>query len=390
MIGEGDNGTVPQHKLFEEKYYHGYNLISSMGPVRVRKLLQHFGTLKRAWEATADELAGIKGFTRAFSDRIVQERNKINLDKEWDDIIKKGYSCVTWEDENYPRLLKEIYDPPPIIYFLGNIKIASNSCLAVVGSRRHTLYGKEIAYNFALQLSGYGLTIVSGMARGIDTWAHKGVLDGGGNTVAVLGCGLDICYPPENKGVKEKIRNSGAVISEFPPGSRPLPQNFPRRNRIISGLSRGTIVVEAGEKSGALITADFALEQGREVFAIPGSVASPYSRGCHKLINEGAKLVEKVEDIIEEIPPFLNGGPLSTETEENVAQFPGSGDAVETQLQLEPEEGTLLKLIPYEPLSLEDIIAISKLPFSLVNALLLELELKGAIKQLPGKYFVRN
>ncbi len=379
-----------QHKTFVVKHYHGFNLIPSLGPVRVRKLIQHFGTPEYAWKATLDELAEIKGFGRVIAEKIVQERNKIDLDKAWNTVVEKGYSCITWDDANYPLLLKEIYDPPPIIYICGDLTTAADSCLAVVGSRRHSLYGKEIAYKFAAELSGYGLTVVSGMAWGIDTWAHKGALEAGGNTIAVLGCGLDICYPPENRKIKEKIQDFGAVISEFPPGSQPLPQNFPRRNRIISGLSRGTIVIEAGEKSGALITADFALEQGREVFAVPGSIASPYSKGCHRLLKEGAKLVEKVGDIVEEIALFLNEKPPSVATGENLSHFSSSSDKVEKQLQLESEAVTLLKLISYEPLSLEDLVSISKIPPSLVNVFLLELELKGAIKQLPGKYFVRN
>ncbi len=380
-----------QHQILKAKYYHGLNLIPSLGPVKTRKLIQHFGLPERVWKAMPDELAEIEGFGRALAERIVQERSKIDLDKTWDDIVKKGYSCVTWEDADYPLLLQEIYDPPPILYFCGDIKVTNSYCLAIVGSRRHSLYGKEIAYKFASKLSNYGLPVVSGMARGIDTWAHKGVLDAGGKTVAVLGCGLDICYPPENRAVKEKIQVSGVVISEFPPGSQPLSQNFPRRNRIISGLSQGTIVVEAGEKSGALITADFALEQGREVFAVPGSIASPYSRGCHKLLKEGAKLVEKVEDILEEISlPSLTKDSFSPVQKDDAKRILSSGSGLEKQQQLEPDERTLLEFIPYEPLTLEDIVCLSKIPLSLVNALLLELELKGVIRQLPGKYFVRN
>lgn len=373
------------------KYYHGLNLISILGPARIRKLIRHFGLAERAWKATSEELAEIDGFGHVLAEKIIQEREKIDLEKMWDDTVKKGFSCVTWEDEDYPLLLQEIYDPPPIIYFYGDIQAANNCCLAIVGSRRHSFYGKEVAYKFASELAGYGLTIVSGMARGIDTWAHKGALAAGGKTIAVLGCGLDICYPPENKVVKEKIQTSGAVLSEFPPGSQPLPQNFPRRNRIISGLSQGTIVVEAGEKSGALITADFALEQGREVFAVPGSITSPYSRGCHKLIKQGAKLVERVEDIFEEISlPVFTKDFSSAALKEEDKFISGRRSTTGEQMHLKPEERTLLDLIPYEPLALEEIVALSKIPLFQVNALLLELELKGAIKQLPGKYFVRN
>ncbi|NMB41132.1 MAG: DNA-protecting protein DprA [Firmicutes bacterium] len=376
--------------ISEAKYYHGFNLIPSVGPVRISKLIDHFGSAGRAWKAKLNEMTEIKGFGSVLAKRIVRERGKINIDKEWDNVLKKGYSCVTEKNEDYPLLLKEIYDPPPIIYYCGDIKVANKCCLAIVGSRRHSFYGKEIAYKFASKLSEHGLTVVSGLARGIDTWAHKGVLDAGGKTAAVLGCGLDICYPPENKTIKKKIQDTGVILSEFPPGVQPLPQNFPRRNRIISGLSLGTIVVEAGKKSGALITADFALEHGREVFAVPGSIASPYSKGCHRLLKEGAKLVEKVEDVIEEITLPFTSKPLSLEGNNKTGHIPKGESSYEKQLQLKPEEGTLLKCIPYEPLSLEEIVSLSKIPLPLANTLLLELELKGIIKQLPGKYFVRN
>ncbi len=380
-----------QHKTFKARYYHGLNLIPSLGPIKTRRLIQHFGLPEQVWKATPDELAEIEGFSRPMAERIVQERSKIDLERTWEDVLKRGCSVITWEDADYPLLLQEIYDPPPILYFSGDIKVINGYCLAIVGSRRHSIYGKEIAYKFASKLSNYGLSIVSGMARGIDTWAHKGVLDAGGKTAAVLGCGLDICYPPENRSVMEKIQVSGIVISEFPPGSQPLPQNFPRRNRIISGLSQGTIVIEAGEKSGALITTDFALEQGREVFAVPGSIASPYSKGCHKLLKEGAKLVEKVEDILEEISlPSLTKDSFSPASKDDTKRVLSNGSGLEKQQQLEPDEITLLEFIPYEPLTLEDIVCLSKMPLSLVNTLLLELEMKRVIKQLPGKYFVRN
>ncbi|MGI6308788.1 MAG: DNA-processing protein DprA [Dethiobacteria bacterium] len=366
---------MSQERILRAKYYHALNLLPSLGPVRIKKLIQHFGTPEQVWKATRQDLLEVKGFTLNLREKILQERQNIHPGKSWDKVLQRGYSFVTWEDSHYPPLLREIYDPPPLLYYCGNIDIVNGYCLAIVGSRRHTVYGREIAYKFASGLSSYGLTVVSGMARGIDTWAHKGTLDAGGKTAAVLGCGLDICYPPENKAVKKKIEDSGVLISEFPPGYRPLPPNFPRRNRIISGLSLGTLVIEAGEKSGALITADFALEQGREVFAIPGGIASPYSRGCHKLIKEGAKLVEKMEDILEELSITVPVKDVSSPQQKQ---------------EFNPDERKLLEYIPFEPLALEDLVALSKMPLSLLNALLLELELKGAIKQLPGKYFMKS
>lgn len=376
-LREGEILKVQQEIARKASYYHALNLIPSLGPIRIKKLIERFGSPDRVWKAAVNEFLEIEGFGRVLAEKIVRERDNIDPPRSWSEVIKRGYSFLTWEDENYPLFLREIYDPPPLLYFMGDIDITKSFCLAIVGSRRHTVYGKEIAYKFASILSDYGVTIVSGMARGIDTWAHKGVLDAGGKTAAVLGCSLEICYPPENKMVREKIIDKGALISEFPPGSSPVPQNFPRRNRIISGLSQGTIVVEAGEKSGALITAEFALEHGREVFAIPGSISSPYSKGCHKLIKEGAKLVEKVEDILEELQ-------FSFQRDDQKKNNTGE------QLRFTPEEIKLIEVIPYEALTLEEIALHSKMPLSQVNALLLELELKGVIKQLPGKYFIRN
>ena len=371
-------------RVYKARYYHAFNLMPSLGPVRIKRIIRHFGTLEQAWEAAKNTAAliEVKGIGSSLAERVVREHSSINLDRAWAEFELKGFSYVMWDEDDYPCLLKEIYDAPPLLYYLGDIHVSAAPCLAIVGSRRHTAYGKDVAYKFAADLSNYDITIVSGMARGIDTWAHKGALDAGGNTLAVLGCGLDICYPPENRTLMGKICKSGAVISEFPPRSEPFPQNFPRRNRIISGLSAGTIVVEAGERSGALITTDFALEQGREVFAVPGGIKSPYSRGCHKLIKEGAKLVEKVEDILEELQFF-------PENEAAISHAKTLGEAVE-QGQLNVDEIKLMEAIPYEPLALEEIVKISKMPVSTVNTLLLNMELKGIIKQLPGKYFVRN
>ena len=371
-------------KVYKARYYHAFNLMPSLGPVRIKRLIRHFGSIEQAWEAAKniEALAEVKGIGKPLAEKVAREHGGINLDRAWGEFEQKGYSYVIWDEDDYPCLLKEIYDAPPLLYYMGDIHVSAAPCLAIVGSRRHTAYGKDVAYKFAADLAQYNITVVSGMARGIDTWAHKGALDAGGNTIAVLGCGLDICYPPENRTLMEKISKSGAVISEFPPGIEPFPQNFPRRNRIISGLSAGTIVIEAGERSGALITTDFALEQGREVFAVPGGIKSPYSKGCHKLIKEGAKLVEKVEDILEELQSF-------PENEAVISQAKTFGEA-DDQGEFSVDEIKLIEVISYEPLILEDIVRMSKMPISTVNTVLLNLELKGIIKQLPGKYFVRN
>lgn len=359
-----------------KKYLHALTLMPFLGPRRIKSLLDYFKTPWEAWRAFREELVRLNGFGPSVAETFVRERSKIDPDQIWEEVKKKNISVVAWDDPAYPYLLKEIYDPPPLLYFQGDLNVLQKSCLAIVGSRRHTVYGKEIAYKFAQKISNYDLTIVSGMARGIDTWAHRGVLDGGGKTAAVLGCGLDICYPAENRNLKKKILENGVVVSEFPPGVGPMPQHFPQRNRIISGLSLGTLVVEAGEKSGSLITAGFALDQGREVFAVPGAVGSPFSRGCHKLLKEGAKLVETVEDILEELIIPLKNEPVIPET-------------VSYQQNMGEKVSELLDLIPYEPLLLEEIISRSKRNPSEVYLLLLDLELSGKVRQLPGKYYMR-
>jgi len=358
-----------------KKYYHALKLIPSLGPRRIKRLIDYYQTPFDAWQAPGEELLRLENFGPSVVAEFLRERSKIDPDQTWDEVTKKNISVVTWDEPGYPYLLKEIYDPPPLLYYQGDLGVLQNSCLAIVGSRRHTVYGKEIAYKFAGKLTNYGLTIVSGMARGIDTWAHRGALEGEGKTAAVLGCGLNICYPAENRNLKERISERGVVVSEFPPGVGPMPKHFPQRNRIISGLTLGTLVVEASARSGSLITAGFAVEQGREVFAVPGAVGSPFSRGCHKLLKEGAKLVETVEDILEELII-----PLSRES------LP---EAVPSQQNIAGKGNELLDLIPYEPLLLEEIILQSKKSPAEVSVLLLELELSGKIRQLPGKYYLR-
>lgn len=361
--------------MSSSKYYHALNNITAFGPKRIKQMVEHFGSPEKAWKAAPREMNGVDGFGKALRSSFLSQRSQINPDNAWEELLAQGISLVTLDDIDYPPLLREIYDPPPVLYYTGKLEYCQQTCLALVGSRRYTPYGKEIANKFAAKLSNYGLTIVSGMARGIDTFAHKGVLEAGGKTVAVLGCGLDICYPAENISLKNEISKEGLIITEFPPGSKPLPSNFPRRNRIISGITVGTLVVEAGEKSGALITAEFALEQGRDVFAVPGGIGSPYSRGCHRLIKEGAKLVEKVEDVLEELPFYV----------ENTVS---SGKKIINNPLLGPES-KVLEAIHFEPLEIEEIARLSGFAPAQLYSVLSGLEIKGVIRQLPGKYFQR-
>ena len=298
----------------------------------------------------------------------------INLEEEKNLIEKEKIKIITFDSKNYPSLLKEISSPPVILYYKGEIPVEKWKNIGIVGTRTPSPYGKLIAEKLSTELSSRGITIVSGMARGIDTHAHKGAIEGGGKTIAVLGSGLLRPYPPENKYLMEKIISHGAVISEYPLHTPPWRFNFPRRNRIISGLSVGVIVVEARRKSGALITASLSLEQGREVFAIPGKINSPLSEGTHYLIHEGGKLIRNWEDVWEEFS-HIWGKPHKEEdksTKENLSQ----------------EAGKILKVIKNEPLHIDEISQTVGIPSSKIYIYLMELSLKGRIKELPGKFYV--
>ncbi len=326
--------------------------------------------------------------------------NPISLDKEIELIKKYNVDIVTVDEARYPENLKHIYNPPPVLYVKGNLIPEDYYNIAIVGSRRASLYGRETAEKLARQLSASGFTVTSGMARGIDTSAHTGVLKVAGRTIAVLGCGINIVYPPENKNLMDKIADSGAVISEFPINTTPQRYNFPIRNRIISGLSLGVVIVEAAQKSGALITASFALEQGREVFSVPGKIGVPTSRGTLGLIKEGAKLVEDVDDILEEIrskpdaqatsrvrpstslgTPFGRSGQAGTTT----IPHPGSGMVAD----LTEDEASVFNSLSDEPKHIDEIKGICDLDSSKLSGVLLRLELKKAVKELPVKKFVK-
>jgi len=355
-------------------YLNALNSVSFLGSTRIKTLLKHFGTAEAAWKAPNEELIKILGLPGK-TGKLEQERSKIIPEQEWARLIEKDVKCITPEIGGYPTLLKQISFPPQLLYYRGSLKNIDRPSVAIVGSRRCTFYGQEVAHRLAVELSSQGVNVISGMALGIDTAAHRGALEYNGYTAAVLGCGLDRCYPPQNADLMEQIISKGAVISEFPIGTEPLPKNFPQRNRIISGLSLGTVVVEASAKSGALITSDYALEQNREVFAVPGNVGSPYSRGCHRLIKEGARLVESAADILDEL--YINSPSEQQLTME------------ELNADLTGGEQSLLNLIPYQPMHIDNIIQLSGTKASEASALLLSLELKKCIRQSPGKYFCR-
>jgi len=357
------------------KYWLAWNKISDIGPKRFYKLLEYFGSADIAWQAKSGEIFRILNLNPKISSRISEEKNNINPEQELDLIYKHKVNVLTLEDALYPENLKTIHYPPPVLYFKGTIKESDKNSISIVGSRKATYYGKMVAEKLSKDLSLAGLTIISGMARGIDTAAHKGVLSVNGRTIAVLGCGIDHIYPPENRRLAQEIEASGAVISEFSLSTLPERQNFPRRNRIISGLSLGTVVVEAAEKSGALITADFALDQGREVFAIPGNINSPLSNGSHNLIKQGAKLVNNYQDILEEIHTVL---PKITTVKEIAIKDASLGE----------KEKKIYRLITKEPIQIDEIIETSKLSAGKVSEILLNLELKDLIKEIEGKRFI--
>lgn len=358
----------------EHLYLNALNLVSLSGPKQVSTLLDHFHTAREIWEAPAEMIASILAVPEQ-ADRLRKEKGSIDPVLEWEKLQIKKIQTVSVNDDYYPALLKQLNYPPLLLYYRGSVERINRSAVAIVGSRRCTFYGQEVAGRLAAELTAAGVAIISGMALGIDTAAHRGSLENRGYTVAVLGCSVDYCYPPQNRDLLEQIIAEGAVISEFPLGTQPLPSHFPRRNRIISGLSLGTVVVEATAKSGALITANFALEQNREVFAVPGNVGSPYSRGCHRLLKEGARLVETASDILEE----LNLDVLSEE------QLTLGLERIE----LTEQENKVLNLIPYQPMHIDKIIRLTGCTAAESSALLLSLELKKLVRQTPGKYFCR-
>ncbi len=362
-----------------------------VGPVTFGRLLKRFGSVDAALGASVSSLMKVEGIGATTAERIAASRDKFNSCAELELAGKLGVWMVHLEDPRYPPALKQIYDPPPVLYVKGTLDRADNLAIGIVGCRRCSLYGQEQASRLAHLLAAAGFTIVSGMARGIDTAAHGGALAAEGRTLAVQGCGLSRVFPPENAKLFELISASGACISELPLRAEPLAEHFPPRNRIIAGLSLGTIVVEAGLRSGALITAQAALESNREVMAVPGKIDSPLSQGSHHLIKQGAKLVETVEDVMEAL------GYIGEQLKDHTAlKAKETTEKVEMPLletakfNLKGHEKTVYEIMGKEPLHIDQLIADTSLPAGTVNASVVSLRLKGLIKQLPGSLFVRR
>jgi DNA processing protein len=357
------------------------NMIPGVGSLTFRRLVRFFGSPSAVLNVPLKELVMVRGITPVVCQNIINHRDSIQIDHELDLISRFNCKVITIEDENYPASLKAIYDPPPMLYVKGELLSTDSRAISVVGTRNATNYGKMVAEQLSNQLASRGITIVSGMAHGIDTAAHSGALSASGRTIAVMGSGLDVIYPTENSGLFEKIIGSGAAISELPMGTQPHRGMFPRRNRLISGISLGTLIVEASKQSGAIITADFALEQGREVFAVPGQIFSEMSKGTNELIKQGAKLVDSVEDILDELPSYT----FSSTADEDI-----KNEDVRIELQLSQDECAIWKVISSSPIHIDDISRQSALPAFKVSSALVMLELKGLVQQLSGKMFVKK
>ncbi|TAN45930.1 MAG: DNA-protecting protein DprA [Nitrospirae bacterium] len=363
------------------RYWIALVLAREVGPLSAGRLLSAFRTPERIFSAPAPELGAVEGMTAAKIKALTGFNDWDGVNREIDNMDRFGIAAITAADEAYPGILRQIPDPPPVLFVKGALTEDDRYSVAIVGSRKMTGYGRTVAGRMSSGLARCGLTIVSGMARGIDTVAHTAALDVKGRTTAVLGCGLDRPYPPENLKLFERIREAGCIVSEFPTGTPPLREHFPRRNRIISGLSLGTVVIEATTDSGSLITANMALDQNREVFAVPGNITSKSSEGTNKLIKKGAKLVQRPEDVIEELAGQLKGmlkKPLDC----------GAGSGEETgEYSLTGEESAILNALDYTPKHADDIAReLDIMPGKLLG-LLLTLEIKGLVRQTEGKNF---
>lgn len=355
----------------QKLYWIGLSYVKGIGSVRFQTLLDAFGSAEAAWHARAEALKQ-SGLGPKTVENLIQVRSQISLDRIWQNIQDQDIQVFTWVDESYPRRLKEILQPPPVLYVRGNMLPADDWAVAIVGTRRMTAYGRLVAEDTALVLAANGVTVVSGLARGIDSAAHRSALEGGGRTLAVLGCGVDQIYPAENRRLAEKIIHQGALISDYPPGTPPEASNFPPRNRIISGLSQAVVVVEAGKKSGALITAQFAAEQGKEVFAVPGNINAPQSMGPNRLVRDGAIPLLSPQDLLESL---------------NLDRVPAYQEA-RSSIPADPQEARLLETLGSEPVHVDEITYRTGLPIEEISARLTMMELKGLVRQVGNMNYI--
>jgi DNA processing protein len=359
-------------KLMDSKaYWVGFNKIRGIGSVRTRKLLAFFGDLSVAWSADEKKLLEA-GLNTKLIKSFRQARESINIEDEYTRILEKGIKVVTINEENYPLRLKSIEQPPPVLYIKGTFDESDNFSVAIVGTRHLTAYGRQVTQELSNFLAKNRITVVSGLARGIDSIAHEAALNSGGRTLAVLGCGVDIVYPPEHRALSQKIQNSGALISDYYPGTQPEGINFPPRNRIISGLSLASVIIEAGEKSGALITAEFAAIQGREVFAVPGTIYSPRSAGTNRLIRDGAFPLIDFNELLAALD-------LTQVEEYRYAK---------KVIQKSEIEELLSNVIKEEPLHIDEIKNATGLSMEKVSAALVMMELKGIVRKVGNLTYI--
>ncbi len=356
----------------ERDYWLAFSTVKGIGAVRFRRLLNHFGQLSRAWTASRSELLAA-GLTEKLADAVLQRRNGMDPEAMLPALAKKSIEVLTWEDEAYPPYLKEIDQPPPVLYYRGTVLPEDDLAVAIVGTRNVTAYGKQLTKDTATYLTANGITVVSGLARGVDAIAHQTALEQGGRTFAVLGSGVDVIYPPEHRTLAESIVAHGALISDYPPGTQPDGVNFPPRNRIISGLSRGTVVIEAGEKSGALITAKFSIDQGREVFAAPGSVLSPMSRGTNNLLAAGAVPLTSPTVILKNL---------------NITQTRPSAEPVKPTL--DADEARILRALGQDTLHIDDLCGKLGTSVEKLTAELTMMELKGLVVRAKGMEYAAS
>jgi DNA processing protein len=362
-----------------------------IGPTLFKRLLDYFEDVEHIFTASVAELTKIEGIGNKTAESIVRTRDAFDVDSELALADKLGVWIIHLQDQRYPPALRAIYDPPPVLYVKGTLTRADNLAMAIVGSRRCSHYGTEQANRFSHLLASAGFTIVSGLARGIDSAAHRGALATKGRTIAVQGCGLSNIFPPENQKLFEQITENGAVISELPLSYEPLAENFPARNRIIAGLSMGVLVVEATYRSGALISAQAAMDNNREVMAVPGRIDSPCSLGCHKLLKQGARLIDSIDEIMDALGYVGDGlkthaEAAATEAEQNAQRtlFDVS------RLNLTPDETGILDHLNSEPVHVEELIELTQLPAGKVHSAVISLQLKGLVKQLPGNMIVKR
>ncbi|MBL9156366.1 MAG: DNA-protecting protein DprA [Verrucomicrobiales bacterium] len=376
--------------------YLALNLLPNIGPIRVRRLLEQFQTPQAILSAPVRDLLLVPGIGEEMAAHIADWENRIDLPEEKCRLSDHGIELLTLDDPRYPAALRQIHDPPFLLYMKGTLLPADEAAVGVVGSRRMTHYGREQARKFSFQLARAGFTIISGLARGIDTAAHEAALAAGGRTIAVLGSGIGNVYPPENQALADRISEQGAVLSEFPVLYVPDKQSFPLRNRIVAGMSSGLLVVEAPARSGSLITANQALEQGRTVFAIPGPIDRPSSEGCHRLIQQGATLVCTADDVIDELGLEINTLPLDFTNSEikpvpsprpEHSRLPESQAPPLRHVELSELEHRLLAELDLGDTTIDRLAEVTGVPAGRVGASLLQLEMKRLVKQLPGKYF---